>query len=117
MSQNDHAPTVGELLLLVQEIRSDVGEIKAQTTLTNGRVTELEIGVRVRAALEEARQRTMVEQAESLARNLEADRARRAELLALKAGRLSKRQWAVGTVVATAGVLTAMAGVLVGQLI
>ena len=35
-------PTNGELAIMIKDVAGDIGEIKAQTTKTNGRVSRLE---------------------------------------------------------------------------
>jgi len=48
---------LGSIVQSLEDLKEDVGEIKVQTTATNGRVTALEIVNEVRTAKEAQRQR------------------------------------------------------------
>lgn len=76
----------------LDEMREDIAEIKAQTTRTNGRVTELEIKARIDTAL-------TAERAARLARESEVrtDHLNR---------QINRRQWVVNTSIALASIAT-----------
>lgn len=108
----DREPTTGELLLIVREIRDDVAAVKVQTTLTNGRVTELEVAARVREALEAERAATLARAEVVRAQALAEETTAKAQALATQARQSSARQWAINTAIAAVGVATGVAGVL-----
>lgn len=105
-------PTLGELGVLVHEIRKDVAEIKTQTTRTNGRVTALELAKAVDAALDTERAAALARDADAKAQALASQAVAQAQALAT-AGR---RQWVLNASIASAGVLVGIASAVLTRL-
>lgn len=101
-------PALVELAVVVKEIRKDVGEIKTQTTKTNGRVTALELQRAVDAALDADRAAAIAREADAKAQALATQSVEQAKALAL-AGR---RQWLVNAMIAGSGVIVGVTSVL-----